>query len=143
MNQKILTCFSLSLIVSSLIFCAPRPDTYRNDEDKEKQTSSQQQIIMVPVTLSNPKDTLSSEEQRDRDFFNILLSIAANFGNILIDPENKPAVAQNVGNMLNGIVQAFETITKYQKRSITPDELIMILAEVLSDQTERRVRLAH
>ena len=142
MNNKIVICFSFLLIASSLLFCAPRPATYRDGEKTEDQASGQQQVIMIPVSLSQ-QPALTLEEQRDRDFFNKLLSIATSFGNILLNTENNTIVIQNVGNMLNGIVQAAEIITKYQTRGVTSDELIVMLARALVDQAKSQVHVSH
>lgn len=129
---------SLTLIISSALYSAPRPYICRNGQETEQQVTGQQQVVMIPLSLSQ-KPATSPQDQQDRDFFLTLLSIAANFGNVLLNKENKPVVVQSVGDMINGIVQAAEIITKYQKRGISAGELRVILARVLSDQAQQKI----
>jgi len=138
MNHQTLMFLSLSLIVSSALYSAPRPQVYRDAEEAEQQATGQQQVVMIPLSLSQ-RPTSSSKDQQDRDFFLTLLSVAANFGNVLLNKDNMPAAIQGVGDMINGIVQAAEIITKYQKRGISAGELRVILARVLSDQARQKV----
>lgn len=138
MNHQIYMLLTIWLLISpTIIIGAPRSSTsqQRSHQRTEQNNTAPQQVMMIPVSLSAKQPNLP-QNQQDREFFLTLLSIAANFGNILLNKENKPVVIHNVSNMINSIVQAADIITKYQKRGISPDQLREILSCILSDQAQ-------
>lgn len=123
------------LYICPTLYSAVRPELRRNTVQKEQSTSDQSQIIVVPVTMTEQP---INPPQQDTEFFNTLLSIASHFGNILIDPNNSQSVVYNVGNMIQGIIQAAQIITKYQKRAPSLEELSRIIAYALQKQIEQQ-----
>lgn len=136
MNNQGTILFGFLFLLSAPLFSATRP-ALRTQTDEN--TTNHQQVVMVPVSIAPRPSSGSAEEQRDREFFLTLLSIASHFGNALLNRENKPVVAQHIGYMTNGIVQAAEIITRYGKQGLSYEQLCAILSRIFNEQAQQNI----
>lgn len=97
--------------------------------------TEQPQIIYIPVPVL-PAATAQSNEQQQRDLFLTFMSIAGNFGKILLNPNDTPHVIEGVNTIIDGIMYAAEIATKSSSRAGNYNDFIKTIALYVQKQAK-------
>lgn len=130
MKSPTILFFVMLLLMSFNLDSAPR---------SKLQTSCSTCCCTIDPSLTRAeveKPQQISEEERDRQMFMGFLGIVSSFVKLFIDPQNIPEAKQNAMNIVNGVVQLAQVITR---RSLTPRmqaKLMDYVLEVVQNELE-------
>lgn len=82
------------------------------------------------------KTKLSAEEERDQQMFMGFLGIVSSFIKLFIDPHNIPEAKQNAMNIVSGVVQIAQVITRQPLTPEMHDKLMDHIIEYCSEEIE-------
>jgi hypothetical protein len=121
-----------ALVISFTVYSAPR--------NRSQEPCSKCCTIIVPLTrgaVEVEKPEKISEEERDRQMFMGFLGIVSSFVKLFIDPQNIPEAKQNAMNIVNGVVQLAQVITRRSMTIRMQSRLMDYVLELVQNELDK------
>jgi len=125
----------LALLTAHITHAAVRAAQPTPTATTNNQAPEQPQIIYIPVPIT-PTSCESPNEQQQRDLFLTFMSIAGNFGKILLNPDDTPHVIEGVNTIIDSIMHAADIATRASNRAGNNSALVQAIAHYIQQQAK-------